>query len=38
MPDLRETRRKMKITIGVLAGVSVLAGGVLASPLVESAG
>src|SRR5215470_13518744 len=37
MPDLRETRRKMKITIGVLAGVSVLAGGLLASPLVGSA-
>ena len=37
MPDLRETRRKMKITIGVLAGVSVLAGGLLVSPLVGSA-
>jgi len=29
MPDLRETRRKLKITIGVLAGVSALAGGLL---------
>src|SRR5215468_1913176 len=37
MPDLRETRRKMKITIGVLAGISVLAGGLLVSPLVGSA-
>jgi len=37
MPDLRETRRKMKITVGVLAGVSVLAGGLLVSPLVGSA-
>ncbi|HST10151.1 MAG TPA: GspMb/PilO family protein [Terriglobales bacterium] len=37
MPDLRDTRRKLKITIGVLAGVSALAGGLLVSPLVGSA-
>jgi len=36
MPDLRETRRKLKITIGILAGVSALAGGLLFSPLVGS--
>jgi Tfp pilus assembly protein PilO len=36
MPDLRETRRKLKITIGILAGVSALAGGLLLSPLVGS--
>ncbi len=36
MPDLRETRRKLKITIGVLAGVSALAVGLLISPLVGS--
>jgi type IV pilus assembly protein PilO len=37
MPDLRQTRRKMKITAGVLAGISLLAGGLLISPLVGSA-
>jgi len=37
MPDLRETRRKLKITIGVLVGVSAMAGGLLISPLVGSA-
>jgi type IV pilus assembly protein PilO len=37
MPDLRETRRKLKITAGVLAGVSVLSVGLLMSPLVGSA-
>ena len=37
MPDLRETRRKLKITIGVLVGVSAMAGGLLVSPLVGSA-
>ena len=36
MPDLRDTRRKLKITIGVLTGVSALAVGVLVSPLVGS--
>jgi Type II secretion system (T2SS), protein M subtype b len=36
MPDLRETRRKLKITIGVLAGIGALAGGLLISPLVGS--
>jgi type IV pilus assembly protein PilO len=36
MPDLRDTRRKLKITIGVLAGISALAGGLLISPLVGS--
>jgi type IV pilus assembly protein PilO len=37
MPDLRETRRKLKITIGVLTGVGAVAGGLLISPLVGSA-
>jgi Type II secretion system (T2SS), protein M subtype b len=37
MPDLRETRRKLKITAGVLVGISALAGGLLISPLVGSA-
>jgi len=36
MPDLRHTRRKLKITIGVMAGVSVITLGVLFSPLVGS--
>ena len=37
MPDLRETRRKMKITAAVLAGVSALSVGLLISPLIGSA-
>jgi type IV pilus assembly protein PilO len=37
MPDLRETRRKVKIAIGVMAAVDVLAIGILVSPLVGSA-
>jgi hypothetical protein len=36
MPDLRETRRKLKIAIGAMAGVSLVAVGVLISPLVGS--
>jgi type IV pilus assembly protein PilO len=36
MPDLRDTRRKLKITMGVLAGISVLSIGLLVSPLVGS--
>lgn len=36
MPDLRHTRRKLKITIGVMAGVSLVTLGVLFSPLVGS--
>lgn len=37
MPDLRETRRKVKIAIGVMAAVDALAIGLLVSPLVGSA-
>jgi len=37
MPDLRDTRRKLKITVGILAGVSALSAGLLVSPLVGSA-
>jgi type IV pilus assembly protein PilO len=36
MPDLRDTRRKVKIAIGAMAGVSLVALGVLFSPLVGS--
>jgi type IV pilus assembly protein PilO len=36
MPDLRDTRRKLKITIGVMAGISALSIGLLVSPLVGS--
>lgn len=36
MPDLRDTRRKLKIAIGVMTGVSVVSLGVLFSPLVGS--
>lgn len=36
MPDLRDTRRKLKITIGALAGISALSVGLLVSPLVGS--
>jgi type IV pilus assembly protein PilO len=38
MPDLRDTRRKLKITLGVLAVVDLLAVGILFSPLVGSEG
>jgi type II secretion system (T2SS) protein M len=37
MPDLRETKRKMKIAIGVMAGISLASVGLLVSPLVGSA-
>jgi type IV pilus assembly protein PilO len=36
MPDLKETRRKVKIAIGVMAAVDALAIGLLVSPLVGS--
>jgi type IV pilus assembly protein PilO len=36
MPDLRDTRRKLQITMAALAGVSLLSVGVLVSPLVGS--
>jgi type IV pilus assembly protein PilO len=36
MPDLRRTRKKLKITIGVMVGISVASVGVLFSPLVGS--
>lgn len=36
MPDLRETRKKLKITIGVMVGISVASVGILVSPLVGS--
>jgi len=37
MPDLRQTRKKMKIALAVLVGVDVVAVAVLLSPLVGSA-
>ena len=37
MPDLKETRRKVKIVMGVMVAVDVLAVGLLVSPLVGSA-
>ena len=37
MPDLKETRRKVKIAIGAMAALDVLAIGLLVSPLVGSA-
>jgi type IV pilus assembly protein PilO len=37
MPDLRETRKKLKRTLIVLGGVSLLAAGLYFSPLVGSA-
>jgi type IV pilus assembly protein PilO len=37
MPDLKQTRRKVKIAIGAMAAVDVLAIGLLVSPLVGSA-
>jgi hypothetical protein len=36
MPDLRDTRRKLKIAIGVMIGISAVSIGVLVSPLVGS--
>lgn len=36
MPDLRDTRRKLKIAVGVLVGISAVSIGVLVSPLVGS--
>jgi Tfp pilus assembly protein PilO len=36
MPDLKETRRKVKIAIGAMAAVDALAIGLLVSPLVGS--
>lgn len=36
MPDLGETRKKLKIALGVMVGVSVASVGVLVSPLVGS--
>jgi Tfp pilus assembly protein PilO len=36
MPDLRETRRKLKIAIGAMAAVDVIAIAVMVSPLVGS--
>jgi len=37
MPDLRDTRRKLTIAIGAMAGVSLVSVGILFSPLVGSA-
>src|SRR5215470_16493590 len=37
MPDLRQTRKKLKIAIGVMLGISVASVGVLVSPLIGSA-
>jgi type IV pilus assembly protein PilO len=37
MPDLRQTRRKMKIAFGVMLGLDIVAAAVLFSPLVGSA-
>jgi type IV pilus assembly protein PilO len=37
MPDLRQTRKKIKATLAVLLGVDVIAAGILVSPLVGSA-
>lgn len=37
MPDLKETRRKVKIAIGAMAAVDALAIGLLVSPLIGSA-
>lgn len=36
MPDLRDTRRKLKIAIGAMLGLDVIAAAVLFSPLVGS--
>lgn len=37
MPDLRQTRQKIKIAVGAMLGVDILAAAVLFSPLVGSA-
>lgn len=37
MPDLRQTRKKLKVTLAVMAGIDVLALAVYLSPLVGSA-
>ena len=37
MPDLRQTRKKLKLILSILAGVSLLAAIVYFSPLVGSA-
>jgi type IV pilus assembly protein PilO len=37
MPDLRQTRKKMKLTLAVLAGVDLLAAALYFSPVVGSA-
>jgi len=37
MPDLRQTRKKLKIALAVMAGVDLIALGVYISPLVGSA-
>jgi type IV pilus assembly protein PilO len=37
MPELGETRRKLKIALGIMVAVDVLAVGILVSPLVGSA-
>ncbi len=37
MPDLRQTRQKIKIALGVMLGVDVVAAAILFSPLVGSA-
>lgn len=37
MPDLRQTRKKLKIALGILAGVDVLLLAVYVSPLIGSA-
>ena len=36
MPELGESRRKLKIALGVMVAVDVLAVGILVSPLVGS--
>jgi type IV pilus assembly protein PilO len=37
MPDLRQTRKNLKIAIGVMAGINVLAMAIFVSPLIGSA-
>jgi hypothetical protein len=37
MPDLRQSRRKLKIVIGTMLAIDLIAVGVLFSPLVGSA-
>src|SRR5579864_6324390 len=36
MPDLRETRRKLKIAIGAMVAVDVIAAALMVSPLIGS--